>query len=127
MRMPLIRRFAGAGALACAGDSTAADARPCVLTTDTPTLSVSLGQTAQARATPSCSRLGAALVRWTSSAPDVVAVDSLTGVATALQTGGATLHAKIPGEISAAIDVQVSVSCPPLPAIGPTLTPAALT
>ena len=118
---------AASAALACAGDSTAADATPCLLTTDTPSLSVALGQTAQVRATSSCARLGAALVRWTSSAPDVVAVDSLTGVATALRTGDATLHATIPGERSAAIDVRVSVSCPALPEIGPTLTPATLT
>jgi uncharacterized protein YjdB len=118
-----ITALAVLGALACADEVI----RPqCVLVPSVDSIELTLGQTAEMRATPSCVGVAAPRVRWTSSAPDVVAVDSLAGVVTARQVGEATLHAWVVGVASDTADVRVRVNCAATPTIAPTITPQTL-
>lgn len=45
--------------------------------------------------------------KWSSSNPDVVTIDSNTGMAVALSSGSTTIHYKIPGHFSAQTEVKV--------------------
>ena len=45
--------------------------------------------------------------KWSSSNPDVVTIDSNSGMAVALSSGSTTIHYKIPGYFSAQTDVKV--------------------
>jgi hypothetical protein len=111
------------GALACADEPI----RPqCVLVAGSDSLQLTVGQTVTVYATPSCVGVDAPRVRWTSSAPAVVAVDSLAGTVTALQPGAAKLYASVAGVATGSATIMVGVNCPALPAIGPTVSPQSL-
>lgn len=54
-----------------------------------------------------CPMIPGQIGKWSSSNPDVVTIDSNTGMAVALSSGSATIHYKIPGHFSAQTEVKV--------------------
>lgn len=115
----------GLGVAACdAGDDGVAPT--CAVTAPAGAVSVPAGETRTATATASCVGLDAPRLAWRSSAPDVAAVDSVTGQVRGLAPGSATLRASVVGLSGIGVDVPVVVTAC-VPGSGIVVSPPSVT